>query len=162
MRVGGRLLLLLLILAGPALAGGRDWQSLSPAEREVLAPLADRWPQLDETSQDGWLLMARRYPELPATEQRRLRDRLRAWAELSPAERERVRKGHAQAQRVPASDRQAKWERYQSLPPERKQELQARAAARRAASSPPEHPLQDARKQLDERTLLPRRAASAP
>lgn len=56
---------------------------------------------------------------------------MKDWAQLSPAERQRVHQGYQAAQRVSAAERQAKWERYQALSPERRQALQERAAARR-------------------------------
>lgn len=169
-----RLLPLLLVLAlGAAQAQvltGTRWESLSPPQREALAPLASQWAQLDPASQDTWAALARRYPSLSSAEQQRLRERMQHWAQLSPAEREQARRGHAQAQHLAPEDRAAKWERFQSLPPERKQALLERASARReSASAPasapakaPARPLLDTRRQLDERTLLPRRAASAP
>lgn len=172
MKLGALLTVLLLALgASPASWAGQSWGQLSPAEREILAPLASQWQSLDPASQETWEAIAKRYPRLSAAEQRRLRERMQQWASLSPSEREQVRRGYAQAQRVPLEDRTAKWERFQSLPPEKKQALLERAEARRQAASstspaasaplPAKRPLQGAQARLDERTLLPRKAAAS-
>lgn len=168
MRLSALLALVALCLGAAQARADVSWDELSPAERSVLAPLASQWRHMDAASQETWEAIAKRYPHLSAAEQSRLRERMQQWASLSPAEREQARRGYAQAQRVPREDRAAKWERFQSLPPEKKQALLERAEARRqAASAPPtvapKRPLQGAYAQLDERTLLPRRApASAP
>ena len=144
----------------PPCWAAQDWASLSASQREALAPLASRWAQFDGRDQDTWAQLALRYPRLSAAEQQRLRERMTAWAALSPAERDRVRRAHAQAERLPAEDRQAKWAQYQALPAERKQALQQRAAERRSAAA--SAPRLAGRQALDDNTLLPRRAASAP
>ena len=51
------------------------------------------------------------------------------WSRLTPAERGELRLRYQEAQQVPAPDRSAKWEEYQNLPPDAKQQLAARAAA---------------------------------
>lgn len=160
----------------PVLAG-KTWASLSPAQRELLAPLATQWPQLDAGSQDTWAALAQRYPNLKPDEQQRLRERLADWAALSPAERQQARQGFHAAQRLAPSDRQQRWERYKALSPEERQALKERRAKRLAATPPPlpaatkpaasapsGHPLSRVSPQLDPNTLLPRRApaASAP
>lgn len=153
-------LLATLLLAAPV-GAAQDWATLSPAQKEALAPLATRWAQLDGRDQDTWAQLALRYRHLSAAEQQRLRERMSAWAALSPSERDRVRRAHAEAQRVPAEDRQARWAEYQALPAERKQALQQRAAERRSGG-PASAPVLAGPQALDAHTLLPRRAASAP
>lgn len=144
----------------PGLAG-KSWDSLNPAQREVLAPLASQWPQLDASSRDTWALLAQRYPNLEASEQSRLRERMRDWAALSPQERLRVHQGFLAAQRVGAAERQAKWEQYQALSPEQRQALQERAAKRQAlaASAPATGVRRSGRDEIDPQTLLPQRKA---
>ena len=51
------------------------------------------------------------------------------WARLTPAERGEMRLRYQESQQVPAPDRSAKWQEYQNLPPDAKQQLAARAAA---------------------------------
>lgn len=159
--------LLLPALAMAQVLTGTRWDSLTPAQREALAPLSAQWQAMEPESQDTWAALARRFPTLSQTEQRRLQQRMQQWATLSPTEREAVRRAHEQAQRVPAQDRAAKWERFQALSPDRKQALLERASARReptapAAASVPQRPLASAREHLDAQTLLPRRPAPAP
>lgn len=144
---------------------GTRWDSLTPLQREALAPLGPQWAKLDPASQDTWAAVARRYPSLSPVEQQRLRERMQLWANMSPQERDQARRGHEQSLHVPAPDRAAKWERFQALPPERKQALLDRASTRSEAvpAAPPSRPLAGVQAQLDGRTLLPRRpAASAP
>jgi hypothetical protein len=180
--------LLLLMMLTPAawsqvpVLAGKSWSTLSPAQRELLAPLATQWPQLDAGSQEHWAALSQRYPKLKPDEQQRLRERLSDWAALSPAERQQARQGFTAAQRLAPSDRQQKWERYKALSPEERQALKERRAKRLAAQSPAlpaalplvpprpaasvpaGHPLTRVAPQLDPSTLLPRRApaASAP
>lgn len=159
--------LLALLLAGAASAqvlSGTRWERLSPSQRAALAPLAPQWAQLDPGSQDTWAAIALRFPKLSEAEQMRLRERMSAWSKLSPTERERVRAGYAHLQHLPLEARNAKWERFQALPEERKQQLMERAAARRGApaasaagaSAAPGRPLSAALPQLDAHTLLPK------
>lgn len=142
----------------PGLAG-KSWDSLSPSQREVLAPLASQWPQMDASSRDTWALLAQRYPKLDAAEQARLAERMRDWAALSPQERQRVHQGFLAAQRVGAAERQAKWEQYQALSPEQRQALQERAVRRQtqAAASPASAVRRAGRDEVDPHTLLPQR-----
>ena len=57
-----------------------------------------------------------------------MHERMRAWARSSPAERQQARIAFHAAQQMAAGQRQAKWEAYQALPPEKRQELAAKAA----------------------------------
>ena len=118
-------------------AGGR-WQGLAASYKRVLAPLERDWDSLDPASQGKWLEVAGRYGTLPAEEQQRVQQRMGEWARMTPAERQQARFGFKGVQQIKADDRQAKWEAYQSLPPERRQELADKAAMKVAqkASAP--------------------------
>lgn len=112
----------------PALSAGNHWRNLGGSYRRVLAPLEKDWDSLDASSQGKWLEVAGRYGTLPADEQQRVQQRMADWARMSAAERQQARTGFQGIQQIKADDRQAKWEAYQSLPPERRQELADKAA----------------------------------
>lgn len=118
-----------------ALAPAPTWQSLTPAQRDLLAPLADDWDRLGPTQRSKWLNATPRLAALPAPELARLHERMRDWAHLTPSERANARVSFQVAKQVDAEQRQAKWEAYQALPPEKRQELADKAAARRQAQT---------------------------
>lgn len=120
----------------PVTSGSAEWQALSPAQRQVLAPLEQEWNGLDGSRKGKWLELANRYPQLPADEQLRVQERMNAWVKLSPAERQQARVGFQVAQQLKADERQAKWEAYQALPVERRQELADKAAHKLAQGQP--------------------------
>ena len=113
---------------GPSEAGVR-WQSLTPAQRQALAPLERDWSGIDAQRKQKWLQIADRYPSLPPQEQARIAERMNEWARLTPAERGEMRLRYQEAKQVPAPDRSAKWQEYQNLTPDAKQQFAARAAA---------------------------------
>ena len=113
-------------------AGAEDgvrWQSLTAAQRGVLAPLEREWPTIDAQRKQKWLTIAGRFHTLPEAEQSRISARMTEWARLTPAERGEVRLRFQEARQVPAPDRSARWEAYQKLAPNEKQQFAARAAA---------------------------------
>lgn len=118
-----------------ALAPAPTWQSLTPAQRDLLAPLASDWDKLGATQRSKWLNATPRLAALPAPELARLHERMRDWAHLTPSERANARISFQVAKQVDAEQRQAKWEAYQALPPEKRQELAEKAEARRQAQS---------------------------
>lgn len=118
-----------------ALAPAPTWQSLTPAQRNLLAPLANDWDQLGPNQRSKWLNATPRLAALPAPELARLHERMRDWAHLTPSERANARVSFQVAKQVDADQRQAKWEAYQALPPEKRQELADKAAARRQAQT---------------------------
>lgn len=116
-----------------ALATAPAWQLLTPVQRDLLAPLANDWDKLGPTQRSKWLNATPRLAALPAPELARLHERMRDWAHLTPSERANARISFQVAKEVDAEQRQAKWEAYQALPPEKRQELADKAAARRQA-----------------------------
>lgn len=114
-----------------------DWRVLSAAQRQVLGPLAADWASMDPAHRGKWLELAARYPQLPAHEQERVQQRMSEWARLSPTERQQARLTFQAAQQLKADERQAKWEAYQALPVERRQELADKAAQKAALKAVP-------------------------
>lgn len=119
----------------PTVAKLQSWNSLSAAQRLALAPLEKDWGRLDQQRRLKWLEIAARFPSLPADEQARMQERMRSWAELSPTERGQARLMFQQAKQIAPESRQAKWEAYQALEPEQRQELADKAAKRTSASN---------------------------
>lgn len=111
---------------------GQNWVSLTPLQREALAPLAKEWDQLDGARKGKWLEIANRYASLPPEHQQRLRERMVEWARMSPVERQKARIGYQHASELRGAEQQTKlqekWAAYQALPPEKRQRLAERAA----------------------------------
>lgn len=155
---------------GPAIAGavaseGPDWNSLTPQQRAALAPLARDWSGIDGQRKSKWLELASRFPKMPADEQQRVQARMTEWARLSPAERTRARLSFQETKQIPREEKQARWEAYQSLPPEERRALAARsrpagAERPRAAASSAVTALDQA--QPKQNLVPPRASASAP
>lgn len=108
--------------AGPA------WSELPPTQRAALAPLQAHWGRLDAERKSKWIAVAQRFARLPQAERERAQARMTQWAEMSPSERGRARQRYQELRRLPADDRQALWEAYNTLPPEERQALARRAA----------------------------------
>ena len=126
-----------LVLSAPATALQQPtWLLLSSAQKAALMPLERDWDGLDTSSRSKWLGIATRFAALPAEEQARMHERMRAWARSSPADRQRARIGFQVAQQIAVEQRQAKWEAYQALPAEKRQELADKATQKRAAKPP--------------------------
>jgi hypothetical protein len=128
-----RALALSLLLAAaallPAFAHAEDgprWQELKPADRAALKPLERDWASIDASRKQKWLDIAARHPKLPPAEQARITARMHSWAAMTPAERGRARLNYQEARQLTPQERQARWEAYQALPPERRQQLATR------------------------------------
>ncbi|MBW8848163.1 MAG: DUF3106 domain-containing protein [Burkholderiales bacterium] len=120
---------------GSALAAPPTWQSLTPGQQALLAPLERDWAKLGPNQRSKWLNATPMLATLPPPELARLHERMRDWSHLTPAERVDARIGFQVARQVDAEQRQAKWEAYQALPPEKRQALAEKATARRQAQA---------------------------
>ena len=117
---------------------GVRWQALTPAQREALAPLERDWPSIDTAQKQKWLALAVRFKTFTPEERARISARMSEWAKLTPVERGQARMRFEEARQVPATDRSARWQAYQALPVEQRQQFAARAAS--AASGSRESP----------------------
>jgi len=115
---------------------GIRWQSLTPAQREALGPLERDWPTIDAQRKQKWLALAARYHTLPPEERARIKSRMVEWAKLTPAERGQARLRFEEARQLPAPDRSARWQAYQALPPEQREQFAERARAASAPTTP--------------------------
>jgi hypothetical protein len=108
------------------------WTTLTPAQQAALSPLSGTWRSLGEAHKRKWIALSANFSSMPPAEQSRLHSRMTEWATLSPQQRTLARLNYAEAQKVAPTDKQAKWEAYQALPPEEKSKLAAGAAAKPA------------------------------
>lgn len=108
---------------------GARWSDLKPAQRSVLKPLERDWSAIDAPQKQKWLELSARFPGMSPDEQARVQTRMAEWAKLTPPERGQARMRFQEAKSLPATDRQARWDAYQALPPEQRQQLAARARA---------------------------------
>ena len=93
------------MLAAPAwsqVRSGPAWSELSPADKQLLAPLQQDWDKWDLLRKNKWIAMSKRYPTLPAAEQERIRDRMGGWAKLSTQERQSAREKFKGLEKLPA------------------------------------------------------------
>ena len=153
--------------AGPN--GSADWSKLTPAQKQVLAPLERDWGGIDAQRQSKWLEVASRFSTLPADERSRMQERMSEWARMTPTERSRARMQFQEAKQVSPTDREAKWQAYQALPEAERQALTQRAkppakTAAIAAPVPSSGTVADAvaKKNLVQATAAPRARAATP
>ena len=124
------LALALLLQAGSgwaAEAAGPSWNSLSPGQRQVLAPLSQDWDSLDLERKQKWIEISQRFPSMTPERQQRVQQRMVEWARMSPKQRSDARNNFQRSKQLPAEERQAQWEAYQALPPEQRQALAERS-----------------------------------
>ena len=112
----------------PGDAGGPAWSSLSASQRSALAPLERDWSTIDAQRKQKWIDIAARMPTMPPEERARVHERMTTWARLSPQERGQARLQFQETRQISPQEKQARWQAYQALPAEQKQELAQRAA----------------------------------
>ncbi|MEX8495605.1 DUF3106 domain-containing protein [Sphaerotilus sp.] len=108
---------------------------LSASEHQALQPLQSQWNGIDSLRKQKWRDVANRYASLPVVQQERLHERMVEWATMSPAQRNAARINFEELRKVPATERQTRWEAYQSLPAEERQALVTQAGNRPLAAS---------------------------
>lgn len=96
---------LLLYMAG-ASAATISWRSLTPVQKEALAPLSQQWDTLPEAQQHRLLKTAKRYSHLTPEQKQRFRDRLTVWSKLTPEQRKAAREKYRAFKKVPAEKRE--------------------------------------------------------
>lgn len=124
---------------------GPGWNTLTPAQRDILQPLASAWPSLSESHKRKWLEMARSYGSLPAEEQTKMQGRMKEWVALSPQQRTQARLNFARtkelSKELTAEEKKAKWEAYQSLSTEEKKKLADKAPIKPVGAAPASKPV---------------------
>jgi hypothetical protein len=115
---------------------GVRWRDLKPAQQAVLKPLEREWPVIGAGHKDKWIELSGNFSKRPPDEQARIQERMTDWARLTTQERGQARLNFQEAKQLPPQDRKARWDEYQALSPERKQQLAARAAPASTPASP--------------------------
>jgi Spy/CpxP family protein refolding chaperone len=113
-----------------------NWNELTPAQREALAPLAGDWAGLDSERKRKWLEVAAKYPNLSPEGKQKMHERMAEFARLSPEQKRTARENFRRAYEVPAEKRQATVQKYQELPEDKKRELADRASKAESARRP--------------------------
>ena len=108
------------------------WADLSPAQKEMLAPLEAEWDKREDVRK-RWRQIILRLETLSPEEKERSRERIRQWAQLTPAQRHEARQNYLRAKKLNAQERAAQWQEYQNLPDEKKKELAAQPASRKSS-----------------------------
>lgn len=94
-----------LLLLLPAVSHAEKWNNLTPAQRQLLAPLAKSWDSLEKAEQKSFVGVANAYPQLTPDKQQRLREQISTWAALTPEQRHRAREKFTAFSKVPAERR---------------------------------------------------------
>jgi hypothetical protein len=113
------------------------WAELTPAQRDVLGPLAGQWPQLDSNHKVKWLAISNKYPSMTPEQQGRLKQNIADWAKLTPEQHRLARESYAKAKKLDPEQKSAQWQQYQQLPEEQKRKLAADAAAKKRIANVP-------------------------
>ena len=107
---------------------GPTWNELTQPQREVLAPLKERWSNMGELTKRRWISLADGFDQLPPEGQEKLRERMQTWASLSVQQRNQARLNFFTSRQLSPEDLQAKWDEYQALSADEKRSLAAKAA----------------------------------
>jgi Protein of unknown function (DUF3106) len=154
-------------LAAPARAGSRPvaaaaeqgvkWRELKPAQQATLKPLEREWAVISSPHKQKWLELSTRFPSMTPAEQARVQERMAEWARLTSQERSQARLNFQEAKQLSPQDRQQRWDAYQALSPQQRQELAARAA-------PPASPARADKRELPQAksNIVPNPALAAP
>lgn len=135
---------------------GPAWSELSAAQRSALAPLGREWRAVGSNQKQQWLEIASRFPTMTPDERSRVQVRMGEWVRMSPRERSQARLNFQQAKQVPSEDRQARWQAYQSLPPEQRRQFAARAASAPPSSEASRRNLLPGARRVNDETDVPR------
>ena len=82
------------------------WAKLTPAQQEILRPVAAEWDTLPNQLQKNLLYAAKRYPSLTPEEKQRFNVKLEKWSKLTPEQRKRAREKFQAFSKVPEAERE--------------------------------------------------------
>ncbi|HEV2612415.1 MAG TPA: DUF3106 domain-containing protein [Noviherbaspirillum sp.] len=114
-----------------------QWNELTPAQQQALAPLAGEWNSLEPERKLKWLAIGNKYASMNPDEQQRVQDRMREWLKLTPDERRIARESYSRAKKLNPDQKSEKWQEYQQLSEEQKKKLAADAAAKKPVATLP-------------------------
>lgn len=123
-------LLLGLMIAAPSFAqDSRAWDSLSPAQQYLLAPLQSQWSTLPPARQQHMLERTQEWMKLPPERQQEIRERIQRWQQMTPEQRAQARQNQHLYDNLPPEKQQQlhdAFKRFQQLPPDQREELRRR------------------------------------
>ena len=99
------------------------WESLKPAQQQILAPLESDWDYMLPDSRKKWAQIANIYPKMSAQDQERLQSRMAGWSNLSQKDRRIARENYLASLKFPAEKKAEAWSAYQKLSDEEKKKL---------------------------------------
>lgn len=121
------------------------WESLKPAQQQILAPLESDWDYMLPDSRKKWTQVANIYPKMSRQDQERLQSRMAGWSNLSQKERRIARENYLASLKFPAEKKAEAWSAYQKLTDEQKKKLADSEAKKKptAANAPTlqQHPI---------------------
>lgn len=104
----------------------RPWHSLTPIQRELLAPLQPRWDRLSPRHQSRMLQHAERWATLPPARRAAISEHIAHWQQMTPDERAQARRNMRKYHALSPQQREqlhAAFERFQQLPPDQRKQL---------------------------------------
>src|SRR5574337_540417 len=117
------------------------WDELTARQQQALRPLADHWATMSPAQRQKWLVISRNFPDMTIDEQAQLYSRMIEWASLTEQQRAEARVNFAAPKQLSGAEKLAKWEAYQALSPEQREELAAKAPPRIRSAAPSLRPL---------------------
>lgn len=115
------------------------WAELTAAQQTALAPLAPEWDQMPLARKTKWLAIGNKFASMSPAEQQRVQKRMSEWMKLTPQQRRVARDSFTRAKKLGQDQKSARWEQYQQLPPEQKEELAKTTIKKRVTTLPPAH-----------------------
>lgn len=144
----------------PTSTTGPAWSQLTPSQQQALAPLASNWnTSMSDPQKRKWLEISKNYAALTPSAQATLNSRMNEWVALNPQQRAQARLNFGKtlelSRQLTPEEKKAKWDAYQALSPEEKQNLAATASPRPSGAATAVKPV--APQKL---AIVPARAAS--
>ena len=100
-----------------------SWESLKPAQQQILSPLEDDWDYMLPESRKKWIQVSNIYPKMNEQDQMRLQSRMMSWANLSQKDRRVARENYLTSLKFPADKKAEAWSAYQKLSDEEKKKF---------------------------------------
>jgi hypothetical protein len=104
----------------------KQWRQLSPAERERLQSLYNRFREMPEDQQDLLRQRLEQFRQLPPEEQARLQENFKRWQNLSAGEKKKLRQTYRRFRDLPPDQQQKMREemrQMQNLPTMERQQM---------------------------------------
>ncbi len=149
----------------PAVAPRSDWHNLTPDQQQALAPLAEKWQELNADRKRKWLEISRNFHSLSPAEQSKMHNRMSEWVSLSQQQRTQARLNFAETKKLSPDEKAANWQAYQALSQEEKKRLAAKGPAKPAGVAvvkPTVSPEKITKVPVTRHTPKPARAAAQP